>query len=330
MREDLGYAEHNEFKAVLAESEVNPYRKFNIAFSLMSVMPFLVFFYLLVAKLFTFTILVGNTGFLLFISIVISLGGFGVGYSLMRNILNRLIFYAAKAKHGDQLKSKFVATVSHEFKNPLSIINLNLFNIKNGLLGQINEEQRKIIDACQGIIERLNHLISDILDLHKIEAGMLQTNRKICNIIELVEKGIREFEVMLNKKRIRLVKETAEDNIQIWADEDKIIQVINNLLSNAIKYTPENGSITLRAYKYDGFVRLEFHDSAESIPSDKLDKIFDKFQRLNLAKEGTGLGLSISKDIIELHRGRIWAESQPHIGNRFIVVLPRDLRQTKR
>lgn len=97
---------------------------------------------------------------------------------------------------------------------------------------------------------------------------------------------------MLDKKRIRLIREITEEDIYIWADEDKILQVINNLLSNAVKYTPEDGAITLKAYNFNGFVRLEFHDSAESISLDQLDKIFDKFQRLSLAKEGSGLGLS--------------------------------------
>jgi signal transduction histidine kinase len=317
-------------KAVLQELEENPYRKFKIAFSLMSIIPFLVFFYLLVSRLFTMEILASDIGIILSIAIFISLCGFFVGYSIIKNILNKIILYAAQAKHSDQLKSTFVASVSHEIKNPLSAIKTNLFNIMAGLVGSVNEEQKKILQLCDNIIERMKHLVNDLLDLHKIEAGMVDVKRKLCNLLEVLEKQIKEFEAMLNKKRIKLIKEILDKDLSIWADEDKIMLVINNLLSNAIKYTPEEGLVTLKIYPADEYIKLEFLDTAQSIPSDKLEKIFDKFERLDITKEGTGLGLAITKDIVEMHKGRIWVESQPGRGNKFVVVLPRDLRETKR
>lgn len=312
---------------VLQELKENPYRKFNIAFSLMSVIPFLVFFYLLASRLFTIDIFVGDIGLVLFIAIVISLCGFLVGYNIIKSILNMIIFYAAQAKHSDQLKSTFVASVSHELKNPLSAIKTNLFNILTGVVGSVNEEQRRILQLCDSVVERMKRLINDLLDLHKIEAGMTDVRRKLCNLLEVLEKQLKEFEVIVNKKRIKFIKEILDENLTVWADEDKIMQVINNLLSNAIKYTPEDGSITLKIYSADGYIKLEFLDTAESIPADKLKKIFDKFERLDITKEGTGLGLAITRDIVQMHRGRIWAESQLHRGNKFVVVLPRDLRR---
>lgn len=315
---------------VLQELKENPYHKFNLAFCLMSIIPFLVFFYLLITKLFTINILIGNIGLMLFISIFISLCGFVFGYNIIKNILNRIIFYAAQAKHSDQLKSTFVASVSHELKNPLSVIKTNLFNILEGLLGQINDEQKKILQLCHNVIERMSRLINDLLDLHKIEAGMTEIRRKLCNLVEILERQLKEFEILFNKKCIKLIKEISSKDLSVWADEDKIIQVINNLLSNALKYTPEEGNVTLKIYPADGYVRLEFLDSAPNIPPDKLKKIFDKFERLDITKEGTGLGLAITKDIVELHKGRIWAESQVGVGNKFVVILPRDLRIKER
>jgi two-component system sensor histidine kinase VicK len=146
----------------------------------------------------------------------------------------------------------------------------------------------------------------------------------------MLEKQVVEFQVMLSKKRIKLLKGIVDKELSIWADEDKIMRVVNNLLSNAIKYTPEGGEVSLKIYPADGFVRLECTDSGPGIPPDKLDKVFNKFERLDLSKEGTGLGLSITKDIVEMHKGKIWAESQSGAGTKFVVILPQDLRHTPR
>ncbi len=317
-------------RLVLQELEENPYRKFNFAFSLMSIIPFLVFVYILATRLFNFSIFIGDIGLTLLISIIISLCGFCVGYAIIKNILNMLIHYAAQAKHSDQLKSTFVATVSHELKNPLAIIKAGLDNLLSSLPVGTNEEQKKIIAICHDVIARMSRLINDLLDLHKIEAGMVEMKRGLCNFVELVERQIKEFEIILNEKGIKLIKEISDQDLSLWADEDKIMQVINNLLSNAIKYTPEGGLVTLKVYPHEEFVRLECVDTGPGIPADQINRLFNKFERLNIAKEGTGLGLAITKDIVEMHRGRIWAESKPGEGSRFIVILPCDLRQKKR
>lgn len=317
-------------KLVLKELKDNPYQKFNYAFALMSVIPFLVFIYLMVTKLFTFDILIGSVGFILMMSIFVSLCGFWAGYGVIRNTLNKLMFYAAQAKHSDQLKSTFVASVSHELKNPLSTIKVNLFTLTKGMLGTINEEQKKILQLCDDTIERMKRLVNDLLDLHKIEAGVVDVKRKLCNLLDLLDKQIKEFESVINNKRIRLSKEVLNKDVCLWADEGKIMQVINNLLSNAIKYTPESGAVSLRIYPAGSFVKLEFMDDAKSIPQDKAESIFNKFERMGKTEEGTGLGLAITKDIVEMHMGRIWVESYPKGGNKFVVVLPRDLRNVKR
>lgn len=315
---------------VIQELDGDPYRKFKIAFSLMSVIPFLVFLYLLINRLFTFKILYSDVGLVLFIAVFISLCGFYVGYSIIKNILSKVISYAAQAKHSDQLKSTFVATASHELKNPISVIKMNVCNILDGLVGQVNPEQKSILEICQNVIDRMGRLVNELLDLHKIEAGMIETKRKLCNPSQILEKQIKELEVMINKKRITLIKEVSDKNLSIWADDGKITQIVNNLLSNAIKYTPETGTITFRLYLIDELLRIECLDTGPGIPVDKLDKIFDKFERLDDSKEGTGLGLAITKDIVEMHKGRIWAESKIGEGSKFIVVLPADLREGKR
>ncbi len=316
-------------KLVLQELNENPYQKFNIAFSLLSIIPFLVFFYALTNILFYISIFTGNVGLVLFISIFISFCGFCISYAIIKSILKRIIFYAALAKYSDRQKSTFIATVSHELKNPILIMKTQILNIQDGLFGLLNEEQKKALELCQNIIERISRLINDLLDLHKIESGVFEVERKLCNLVEILERQIKESEIMFNKKRIKLTKEIRATDLSVWANQDKMILIISNLLSNAIKYTPEEGEVAIKIYPFNEFVRLELFNTGEVIPPDKIEKIFNKFERLNLTKEGTGLGLAITKDIVEMHKGKIWAESRSGEGNRFIVILPRDLRKVK-
>lgn len=316
--------------AVLQELKENPYHKFNIAFALMTIIPFLAFFYLLVNTSSAFDTLVGQTGGILSICIFIAVCGFGIGYIVINNMLKRLIVYAARLKRSDQLKSTAIAHISHELKNPLTIIKTNISTLLEGLAGQLNESQQKLIALCSKISDRMTWLINDLLDIHKIEAGMVDMNRERCDFSKLLESQINEFGPIVSKKGIKLVTELLDAELMIWADGGKLTQVINNLLSNAIKYTPEGKYITVKAYPTEQFVRFEVADKGPGIPSDKIEKVFDKFERLDHSKEGTGLGLSITKDIVELHKGRIWVESLQGRGSTFVVVLPRDLRRVLR
>jgi len=244
----------------------------------------------------------------------------------LKGVVRKIIPYIARSKHGDEVKTEFPAAVSHELKNPLAVIKMNLSNIKDGLLGPVNEKQKKAISLSQEIIDRMIRLINDILDLHKIESGSIDITRKLCSIPDMIEKQTKEFEVLANDKKIKITKDVHGTELFVWGDEGKIVQVINNLLGNAIKYTPEMGFVKLNTYGLDEFIRMEVEDTAPSIPEDKISRIFNKFERLDDNIEGTGLGLAIAKDIVELHKGKIWAESQPERGNKFVVVLPRDLR----
>lgn len=320
----------NSVKLVLQEMKENPYQRLNLAFSLTTIIPFLVFFYILAARIATLNILVGEIGVILFISILVSLCGFCVTYGIIRSTLSKTIFYAAQAMHSDQLKSAFVATVSHELNNPLSTVKSNIFNVLSGIVGGINEEQKNILNLCHATIDRMGRLIKDLLDLHQIEAGMVRIDRKLCNLAEVAERQAEELDALFKAKSLTLIKEIMKRDSYIWADEDKITRVINNLLSNAIKFTPKGGEIFLKIYPCAEFMRLECIDTGPGIPDDKIGKLFNKFERLGVTQEGTGLGLAITKDIVEMHKGKVWAENQPDKGSKFTVVLPFDLRKTKR
>lgn len=316
-----------ELKLVMQELKDNPFQRFNLAFALMSIIPFLVFFYLLLVRFFSFDILTGDVGVILSISLLIAVLGFYVGYAVIKSVLNKIIFYAAQAKYNDQLKSSFVATVSHELKNPLSIIKTSVSSLLGEVIGSINKEQRTILEICRDVSDRMNRMVIDLLDLYKIEAGLMTFQRKLFSFKKLLETQIKVFEVLLRNKHIKLIRDFPREDLSIWGDEDKIIQVVNNLISNSIKYSPSGSTITIRLFSTEGLARLEVIDTGRGIPPDKISRVFTKFERFDSSVEGTGLGLAITKDIVELHKGKIWVESQLGKGSTFIVVLPGDLRK---
>ena len=224
----------------------------------------------------------------------------------------------------DSRKSAFVANVSHEFKNPLGTIRSSLSYILEDLSSEVSEKQRPALEMAKRNTERLIRLVTDLLDVSKIEAGKMKLKKERINIASLVDEVVAANSDGISKNNLTLKKEFSEDAGLVWADNDKLTEVIINLLSNAIKYTPPGGRITIRLSGTKREVRFEISDSGPGIAKKDFYKLFDKFERLTAERqEGTGLGLSITKDIIELHRGKIWVESELGKGSKFIFTLPR-------
>jgi len=231
----------------------------------------------------------------------------------------------------DELKSQFVANVSHEFKNPLYVISESLSVVLDGLMGEINPKQRKILEGGKNNTERLLRLVMDMLDLSKIEAGKMEIRREKFDMVALVDEILTAQEREIAKKQITLERNISRSVSPIWADKDRISEVIINLISNAVKYTPNNGSVAVKLLGTKREIRFEISDTGEGVKKQDFLKIFDKFKRVTAERqEGTGLGLPIAKDIVELHRGKIWVESEFGKGSKFIFVLPKDLRGGKR
>jgi PAS domain S-box-containing protein len=224
----------------------------------------------------------------------------------------------------DKRKSAFVANVSHEFKNPLGNMKLSLAYIGDGSAGALNEQQKKMIEIARRNTERLIRLVTDLLDLSKIEAGKMKLKKESVPVAALVEEVLAADAEEIARKKMILEKKFSESAGSVWADRDKLTEVIINLLSNAVKYTPDGGKITIGLSGTAKEVRFEISDSGPGIAKADFYKLFDKFERLTAEREeGTGLGLSITKDIIDLHKGRIWVESELGKGSKFIFILPR-------
>ena len=231
-------------------------------------------------------------------------------------------------KEMDRRKSDFVSNVSHEFKSPLGIMREGVAQVLDGSSGKINAKQRNALEIAKRNIERLIRLVTNLLDIARIEAGKMQLKIEKVEIGGLLNEIIANNRSELSKKRIIIKKCINPKTGSVLADKDKLTEVIVNLLSNAIKYTPQGGRITITLRGNREGVHFEIFNTGPGISKENLDKLFDKFERINAEKqEGTGLGLAICKSIIELHKGRIWAESEIGKGSRFIFILPRKFKK---
>lgn len=242
-----------------------------------------------------------------------------------KRLLKELAEANKKLEELDKRKSYFVSNVSHEFKNPLAVIRESMKLLLDDLAGKVNPDQKEILEMGKRNAERLMRLASDLLDLQKIEAGMMVLRKEKIAVDALVGEVIQNFEIELFKKRLHLQKEIQANGGCLFGDRDKLTQVFINLLSNAIKYTPEGGNIVVKLEGNEKEIRFEIADSGQGIPEGQREMIFNKYTRLMTEKqEGTGLGLAIVKEIVELHKGWVWVESEPGKGSRFIFTMPKE------
>ncbi|MBI2974544.1 MAG: response regulator, partial [Deltaproteobacteria bacterium] len=247
----------------------------------------------------------------------------------LKNIREKLEEKNFELKRLNEVKSEFVATVSHELRTPLASIKEAISLILDGVSGETNEKQRNFLSIANRNIDRLTGLINNLLDISKIETGKLKLYKTNFLMADVIKEVIDSFKHLAENKRInlRLIEKT--DLPSVYADKDKITQIIINLLSNALKFTPEGGFVEVSTdyTKSDKeFVEVEVKDSGMGIAEDDMPKLFHKFQQIDgsITRKigGTGLGLAISREIIEMHEGRIWAASELGKGSRFGFILP--------
>ncbi|MDO8602610.1 MAG: ATP-binding protein [Candidatus Omnitrophota bacterium] len=229
-----------------------------------------------------------------------------------------------KLQQLDKLKSGFVANVAHEFRTPLTVIKGNIDLVSKGGLGGVTPAQKEMLDGAINIVNRLARLVNDLLDISKIESGKMELRKEPVEINKIIEENLAIFDKIIKDKKQKILKGLAGNMPKISADKDKATQLFINLLSNAIKYTPESGTITIRTVNLETEIMVEIADTGEGLSQDSLDKVFDKFIRVTAEKkEGTGLGLPIAKDIVILHKGRIWVKSELGKGSQFYFTLPK-------
>lgn len=226
----------------------------------------------------------------------------------------------------DKMKSDFFASMSHELRTPLTSIKEGTGLLLEGVGGVTTEKQRKLLTILAEESNRLIGLVNSLLDLSKMEAGMMNYSFEKASLAPLIKKAVGEITPLVEAKGITLATEVSTGLPTVKVDRERILQALRNLISNAVKFTPKAGRITVAARPVTGKVEVSVRDTGPGVAAENLKTIFDKFHQGNSADafsaNGSGLGLAIAKHIIVSHGGEIWAENHPEQGSTFIFVLP--------
>lgn len=275
--------------------------------------------------------------------------------SVVRNFEGEPLYFAVQVQDIserrvlEQLKSEFISSVSHELRTPLTSIRGSLGLLASGILDHQPEKHQRLIEIAATESERLTRLVDDILDLERLQSRQIPLHPEWCSAMSLMQQVVETLYPTADHKGVHL--DIDPTSVQVWADSDRIIQVLVNLVSNAIKFSPPGSTVWLRvqtsenkpllpsqSQRQDVFeqshadpdpphsqVVFQVTDQGRGIPTDQLELIFDRFQQVNesdASREGVGLGLAICKNIVQQHGGSIWAESNVGQGSTFCFTLP--------
>ena len=250
------------------------------------------------------------------------LGSLGANLNRMNDELRRLY---GELETASRHKSEFLANMSHELRTPLNAIIGFSQVLQQRLFGAINAKQEEYLGDILSSGDHLLSLINDVLDLSKVEAGQVELEVAAFSLREALERGAVIVGVRAAEHGVGLSVELAPDADIVAGDERRIHQVVFNLLSNAVKFTPPGGHVTVASARVNGEVQVAVADTGPGIAAEDHERIFEEFQQTDVGvgqREGTGLGLALSRRLVELHGGRIWVESEPGQGSRFVFTLP--------
>jgi PAS domain S-box-containing protein len=228
-------------------------------------------------------------------------------------------------KELEKVKTDFIATISHEFKTPLTSIMMAASMMSEDSMGELNEDQKETVETIKEDGEKLSNLVSELLELSRIESGNAIYNFSPYPINLIVDESVKNFIDIAETRDINLINEVDEKLPLVNADFEKIKWVINNLISNALKYTNSGDFIYIRSRLLNNFVFISVEDTGDGIPKEYIQKIFNKFVQVrgrDIEVRGIGLGLSVAKEIITSHKGKIWVESELDAGSIFTFSLP--------
>ncbi|HEY3306494.1 MAG TPA: ATP-binding protein [Candidatus Binatia bacterium] len=233
---------------------------------------------------------------------------------------------SSRLKHLDNMKSEFFATMSHELRTPLTSIKEGIGLLLEGVGGTVTDKQRRLLRILAEESDRLIRLVNSLLDLSKMEEGMMTYNVEPASLASVIQRAVTEIGPLAEAKRIKIEARVAKQMPLVKMDPDRILQALRNLVGNAVKFTPEGGRVTLSAEQKNGSVAVSVTDTGPGISAEDLPMIFDKYRQGNSRSSymlrGTGLGLAIVKHIITSHGGHVWVESEAGQGSSFIFVLP--------
>lgn len=225
-------------------------------------------------------------------------------------------------KELDLAKTNFLGTVSHEFKTPISSIQMGLQLLENEQIGSLNNEQKNLVNGIREDSSRLLKITGELLNITQVESGSIQLNMKESSINKIIEYAVEANKSSAEQKHIHFKIDVEKGLLTVLADNEKTAWVLNNLLSNAIRYSYENSNIKITVRKVEDKIQFSVTDTGQGIAPQYLSKIFDRYFRVpGSKKEGTGLGLSISKEFIEAQGGEITVKSEYGAGSKFTFDL---------
>jgi two-component system sensor histidine kinase GlrK len=249
--------------------------------------------------------------------------------SELRELVDTVNWMGGKLQELDDMKGEFLAHVSHELRTPMASIQEGTHLLLDEIPGPLLQEQRTTLRIMADSSRRLIHLISTILDLSKMDAGMMEYRIVPTDLKRIADMSINKIRLLADAKHVQLVVEAPAQRVWVKADAIRIEQVLDNLLSNALKFSPEGGivKVLMRPDLKVGVLEVSVSDVGPGIPADELPHIFERFfqgrVKAKRAMPGSGLGLALAKKVVEAHGGRIWIESEVKKGTtvRFILRL---------
>jgi len=223
----------------------------------------------------------------------------------------------------ENVRKDFISNVSHELRTPLASMKAVTETLHSGAL-EDPPAARRFLQLLDNEIDNLTQLVQELLELSRIESGLVPFNLQPVKPINLLTAAAERMEVQAERAGLKMEVDCPEDLPLLRADEERVEQVLINLLHNAIKFTPAGGEITARAWVEGGWIQISVKDTGAGIAPEALPRVFERFYKTDQSRSGggTGLGLSIAKHTIEAHGGRIWAESVPGEGSTFTFLLP--------
>ncbi len=250
-----------------------------------------------------------------------------MGLAVMKQLVGTI---AGRLKNTRYILLHAMAILSHDLKAPLAAIESYNQVMLGGFAGPINDDQKEILERNSARIKELLTLISDLLDISRIEAGSLEREFERMSLAQVGREGLATAQALGAAKGVTAKDEIAADLPDLVGASSRLRQVVTNLLSNAIKFTPAGGTVILRMSDQDGYLQTEIIDTGIGISPDDLPHIFDDFYTgKDVEAKGQGLGLSIAKKIVKAHQGRIWAESpwppEGQAGTRMVFTIPKNL-----
>ncbi len=226
----------------------------------------------------------------------------------------------------NERRGQLLNVASHELKNPLTPLVLQLHIMKEGRYGPLSDKQKSSLETMYNQVQRLNKLIHDVMDTSRIEQASLILHTDRIELGPVVRRAVDAFQGAAQQWNIQLHTDLAR-NVMAEADGDRIMQVVSNLLSNAFKFTPEGGTVTVTLEKAPEGAHIMVSDTGPGMDEEQQDKLFAAFSQVHAKgtkprEKGTGLGLYIAKGIVGMHEGQIWVESRKGEGTTFHVTLP--------